>query len=114
GETCGVKVSEQDILAAMEIVRYSIHCERFCLGSVIKSSRSTRKNTVAQNTELVFGVIQRLIEKKGTAKRSDVLNNSNLSGGARELNAVIETLLEANRVEERKEGKSTFYSLPKP
>lgn len=112
GETREVKVSCQDIFAAMEIVRYSIHCERFCLGSIIKNSRSTRKHTVAQNTELVFGVIERLIQKKGVAKRSDVLNNANLSGGARELNAVLETLLEANRVEEYKEGKSTFYRLP--
>jgi predicted transcriptional regulator len=98
-------------LAASEVVRYRIVCERFCLSGIIKNSRIKERKTVAQNTEVVFGVIKRLIESKGVAKRSSVLNNSNLSGGAREMNTVIETLVEAKRIEEIKEGRNTFYKI---
>jgi hypothetical protein len=111
GKTSGVSIGREDILAASEVVRYSIFCERFCLSGIIKNSRIKERKTVAQNTEVVFGVIKRLIESKGVAKRSSVLNNSNLSGGAREMNTVIETLVEAKRIEEIKEGRNTFYKI---
>jgi hypothetical protein len=106
-----ITMTAEDVIAASEIVRHSITCERFCIGSILKNTQKTKKKTVAENSDVVLSVIKRLQERYSFAVRSKVSNNSNLSGGVADLDKAVAYLMERDLIEVYQDGRKQCYKI---